>query len=91
MFLDEFYLKNNVVLKERMTLASYALVVDFTKIGFGIGYATKEYIKDELNKKELYELDVIPKIPCRYIGLAVLKNSIPNFCTKKLIELILKK
>jgi len=89
-FLDNFANKNNVTLKPNIELASYTLVVEFTKINFGIGYAIKDYIKKELNNKELFTLDINPKIPSRYIGIATSKNHTPNFSTKKLIEIITK-
>ena len=47
-FLDDFTRKYNVTLKPNIELASYNLVVEFSKIGLGIGYVTKDYIKDEL-------------------------------------------
>ena len=90
-FLDTIARENGVVLKPNMKLASYTLVVEFAKIGFGIGYATKEYIKQEIKNKELFELKLKEKIPSRYIGIALSKNYIPNFSTKKLIEIITKK
>ncbi len=89
-FLDKFSNENNVIFKPNIELASYTLVVEFTKIGLGIGYATKEYIKDKIKNKELYELKIKEKIPSRYIGIALSKNHIPNFSTKKLIEIINK-
>ncbi len=89
-FLDKFLNENNIILKPNIELASYTLVVEFTKIGLGIGYATKEYIKDKIKNKELYELKIKEKIPSRYIGIALSKNHIPNFSTKKLIEIIKK-
>lgn len=89
-FLDDFARDNNVVLKPNIELASYSLVVEFSKIGLGIGYATKEYVKDLLKNKELFELKIKEKIPSRYIGIALSKNHIPNFGTKKLIEIINK-
>lgn len=89
-FLDNFCSKNGVVLKPNIDIASYSLVVEFTKIGLGIGYATKEYIQSELKNKELFELKTIPSIPQREIGVAYLKNMIPNFSSKKLIEIITK-
>jgi len=88
--LDDFTKKFGVILKPNIELASYSLVVEFSKIGFGIGYATKEYIKDEIKNKELFELNIKEKIPSRYIGIALSKNHIPNFSTKKLIEIITK-
>lgn len=89
-FLDNIARENGVVLKPNIELASYSLVVEFSKIGFGIGYATKEYIKQEIKNKELFELKVKEKIPSRYIGIALSKNHVPNFSTKKLIEIITK-
>lgn len=90
-FLDKFARENNVILKPNIELASYSLVIDFTKIGYGIGYATKEYIKRYVQDEELFELTIKEKIPPRYIGMALSKNHIPNFSTKKLIEIINKK
>ena len=89
-FLDNIARENGVVLKPNIELASYSLVVEFSKIGLGIGYATKEYIKEEIKNKELYELKIKEKIPSRYIGIALSKNHVPNFSTKKLIEIITK-
>lgn len=89
-FLDNIARENGVVLKPNIELASYSLVVKFSKIGLGIGYATKEYIKDAIKNKELFELKIKEKIPSRYIGIALSKNHVPNFSTKKLIEIITK-
>lgn len=90
-FIDNFAKEHNVILKPNMELASYTLVVTLAKIGFGIGYATKEYIKKELENKELFELKIKQNIPPRFIGIALCKNNLPNFSTKKLIEIITKK
>ena len=90
-FIDKLTKEYNVILKPNMELASYTLVIAFTKIGFGIGYATKEFIKKELENKELFELKIKETIPPRYIGIALSKNNLPNFSTKKLIEIITKK
>ena len=90
-FLDEFTKTHNVTLKPNIELASYSLVVEFAKIGLGIGYATKEYLTEELKNNEIKILDLEETIPGRYIGIATSTNHIPNFCTKKLIEIITQK
>ena len=89
-FLDNIARDNGVILKPNIELASYSLVVEFSKIGFGIGYATKEYIKEAIDAKELFALNIKEKIPSRYIGIALSKNHLPNFSSKKLIEIITK-
>ena len=90
-FLDNITKENNVTLKPNIELASYSLVVEFTKIGLGIGYVTKEYIQDELKNKELFELKIKEKIKERYIGIATSNKHLPNFSTKKLIDIITQK
>ncbi len=89
-FLDNYLNVNNVVLEPEMNLTSFTLVNDFTRIGFGIGYSTKEYIQKDLDEGTLYELDVVPKIPSRKVGLAYSKKNLPSFCTRKLIDIITK-
>ena len=89
-FLDDFAKENNTILKPNIELASYSLVVEFAKIGLGIGYATNNYVKEELKNQELYEIKLKEKIPSRYIGIATSNNHLPNFSTKKLIEIINK-
>lgn len=87
-FLDDFCAKRNITLQPDMNLTSYSLVVEFTKIGFGIGYATRDYIKEELNSKKVFELSVSPAIPSRGIGIAYSRRNLPNYCTKKFIDII---
>lgn len=89
-FIDNFAKKYNTFLKPDIELSSYTLVSEFVKIGFGIGLVTKEYIKNELKNNELYEIKLEEKMPKRHIGIAISKNHLPNFSTKKLIELIKK-
>lgn len=87
-FLDNYLHENNTVLIPKTEIVSYNLIMDFVKSGFGIGYATKEFIKDDLNKS-LFEIKVTPKIPARYIGIATLNKTIPNYSVKKLIHLMI--
>lgn len=88
-FLDNWAYNNDVILKPILEVASYNLVVEFTKIGMGIGYVTKDYIKKELEDKNLFELDIQPPIPQREIGIAVKKDMISSFTTQKFIDMIL--
>ncbi len=90
-FLDNFMKENNSILNSDMDIASYNLMIELVKIGFGIGFATREYINSELKNGELIELKIKQKIPPRHIAIATSKNTIPSFSTKKLIEIIEKK
>ena len=90
-FLDNLMGSYNVNLKPIMELASYSLVVEFAKIGFGIGYVTKDYIKKEIKNKELFILNIKENIPKRSIGIITSKTHFPSFSAKKLIEIITNK
>ena len=90
-FLDAFLQGNNIKLIPQIEIASYNLVMDFIKIGLGIGYATKDFILDELNQNKLYEIKTTPKVPKRQIGIALMNNTIASFGVKKLIEIVLEK
>lgn len=87
-YLDNYLKENSVVLHPKTEIVSYNLIMEFVKSGFGIGYATKEFIKSELDNKTLYEINVIPKVPKRYIGIATLNQSVPNYSAKKLIDMM---
>ena len=86
-FLDQFARDHGVTLKPSVELGGYSLVVEFTKIGFGIGYATRDFINPS-DLEKIFFLSLKEKIPSRYIGIALSKNNVPSFSTQKLIEFI---
>lgn len=88
MFLDNFLSKNNIKLNSTMELASYSLVIEFAKIGFGIGFVTKNYVQNELNDNILFEIKTTPSIPKRKILVLTKKDYFPSFSAQKLIEII---
>lgn len=86
------YLKDNHIdLKPKLEVVSYHLIVDLVRTGFGIGYATKEFIKDELDNKTLYEIKITPNIPKRTIAIVTMDKKEPNHSVKKIIEMIKSK
>lgn len=90
-YLNNYLKTNNTDLKPQLEVVSYNLIMNLVSAGFGIGYATKEFIKSELEKKELYEIKVKPSIPKRFIGIATIDKKTPNYSVKKLIEMITRK
>lgn len=87
-YLNNYLKKNNVNLKPQLEVVSYNLIMDLVKAGFGIGYATKEFIKPELDNKILYEIEITPTIPKRFIGIVTIDKKTPNYSVKKLIEIV---
>lgn len=89
-FLDKVSLENEVVLKPEMELTSHSLVTQFTKIGLGIGFVTKEYLENELEDGTLFEIRLKEKIESRYIGLIYMKTRVLSKTAKKFLELLQK-
>lgn len=89
-YLNNYLKNNNTTLKPQLEVVSYNLIMDLVKSGFGIGYATKEFIKTELENESLYEIKVTPKVPKRYIGMTIIDKKTPNYSVNKLIEMIEK-
>lgn len=90
-YLNSYLKENNIDLRPQLEVVSYNLIMDLVSAGFGIGYATKEFITDDLKNKRLYEIEVIPNVPKRYIGIATIDKKTPNYSVKKLIEMMTKK
>ena len=87
-FIKKIEIDNNISFNNNIESSSYTLIAEFAKLGLGIGIGTKEYIEDDLKNHNLYEIKVKEKLPNRYIGVATLKTKMPNFSTKKFIDII---
>lgn len=87
-FLDRFTSSNKIKLNSSMELASYSLILEFAKIGLGIGFISRDYAKKEIDEKELFEINTIPQIPKRKILVLTKKDYLPSFSTSKLLEII---
>ncbi len=89
-YIEKYCKENNVTLHSVIDAASSNLLIEFAKIGYGVGVVTKEYVLKELKQKELYELNVIPKIPKRDFGIICLKQNYFNKCCETFLEMIKK-
>lgn len=73
----EHYFKNNRVhIEPKMSIASSSLLIDFTRMNYGIGYVTKLYVEDFLENNQLFEIKVIPTPERIEYGVIQLKNNI---------------
>ena len=90
-FLDNFMTKNNITLTPDFEFTSYSLVTEFTKSGLGLGFITKEYLNNELENNELFEVKLDKKIPSRKLGIAYLSNKPLSKSSEKFIDLLKNK
>lgn len=83
MSVQRYFKRNDIKIEPRMNIGSSNLLIDFARIGYGIGYVTKLYVEDELENKKLFEINIDPKAENIEYGLITLKNNImPSYCNK---------
>jgi len=87
-YIDQICNKENITLKPKMELASTTLVTNFINSGHGLGFLTKEYIKEQLDNQELFEIKTNPKIDTRYIGIIYQNNKPLNNIASKFITFL---
>lgn len=73
-FVDNLFSQNNILVEPEIELGSVDLLVKFAKIGLGISFVTKNFIHNELENKEVYEIKIKEEIPKRKVGVATLKG-----------------
>lgn len=87
-FIEDYFKENNVTIKSIMDIASSNLLIDFVKIGYGVGVVTKQYVQEELDNKELFKINVTPKLKVRNFGMIKLKDNILSKSAEVMINLI---
>lgn len=87
-YIDAICKERNVELKSIMNIASSNLLIDFVKIGYGIGFVTKQYVLNELENNEFIEIQVEPPLPPREFGIIELKDNFLSFSAEAMLELI---
>ena len=71
-----------------MNIASSNLLINFIKMGYGIGYVTELYVDDELKSEKLFKLNVDPEPESISFGIMSLKNNVMTNHCKEFIEII---
>ncbi len=74
--------------KAHINLASHSLVYEFVKEGFGIGLAIKEFILEELEQQDLYELELEEPLDPLNLIMITGNTNFPSYATVQLINLI---
>lgn len=90
-YLDSLCNKNKIHLQQGYELHSYELVIEFVKVGLGLGFINKNHVKEELKNEKLLEIKTNFQIPKREIGIAIPKKYENNEYLKEFIQMIKKK
>ena len=85
--LDSNLLRYNVELRPKFELASLDLLIEFAKKNMGIICVSKQYIKTELENRELKIIPLKEKLDLRSISLAFDNNTISH-AAKRFMEIL---
>lgn len=87
-YFDLLLKSRNIDCTPSIEVDSQNLLINYVANGFGIGFATKEFIKEEINQKKVHVIDV-GQIPRRKVGFVKYAKNKLNVSSEKLIELIM--
>lgn len=85
---EKYFQDNNLNITPKMNIASSNLLINFIKMGYGIGYVTELYVDDELKSEKLFKLNVDPEPESISFGIMSLKNNVMTNHCKEFIEII---
>lgn len=87
-FIDKYLKEQQIDIYHLIELSTMDLLIEFAKIGVGIGCCIKECVSKELASGELVELPAKGEIPKRTIGFVMSANVTPNTATREFMDFI---
>ena len=87
-YVEKFMLSKGIKISPEFELGSFDLLLEFAKINLGIACVVKEFSRDYLEKKELYEVNLLEEIPSRSIGVCYLKSVPLLLASTKFVEIL---
>jgi len=88
---DEFFKAKGITTDPIIELGSLDLIIDFVKLGLGVGCVVREFVQEEIDKGNLCELRLTEDMPKRAIGLITLKNTPLKFAAQSFAKMVLGK
>jgi len=83
---DEHFINNQVNANVEIEISSMEFLTEFAKIGLGIAAVIRDFVIEEIEKGNLYEWKVEPKLPTRNFGILYKKGEPLSIATRSFIE-----
>ncbi len=85
-YIEDYLTKNQIETGQILEFNNMELLIDFSKIGLGIGCVIKEFVQDELKNNSLIELPLPVKTGTYSVGFAYNKTKLQSSSVNKFIE-----
>ncbi len=87
-YIDHYFFENHVKVNQVIEATSLDLLIEFAKIGLGLGCVIKEFVLKELASKQLIRIPLKYPIPKRSIGFVCAKGIQSSVATTNFIDYI---
>ncbi len=84
--IEDYFNKNHIETGQILEFSNMDLLIDFSKIGLGIGCVIKEFVQKELEDHTLIELHLPSAIARRNVGFAYNRTTLQSGSVNKFIE-----
>lgn len=84
--IDRYLTEQQIEIPHPMEISTMDLLIEFARIGLGIGCCIRECVQQDLDAGHLVEIPVPGLIPKRLIGLALPASPAPLQATEKFLE-----
>ena len=85
-YLEDYFEQHHIEAGSISEISNMDLLIDFSKIGLGIGCVAKEFVQKELEERTLIELPLPSGLKKRSVGFAFNKTILQAASAKKFIE-----
>lgn len=89
--LEMFLAIHKIQLNVEIEISSMEFLVEFAKIDLGVASVIREFVQEEIDKKQLYEWKTKPSLPPRNIGLLYQKDATLSIACKTFIDFMKKR
>ncbi len=87
-YIDRYMTENHLSPANLLEISTMDLIIEFSKIGMGIGCVIKEFVKDELKQGTLVEIPLHTPLQKRTVGFAVRNDKYMNAPLKYMLEML---
>ncbi len=84
-YIDDYFLEHEIHVRDSIDISEMDLLIDFARIGVGVGCVIKNFVKSDLEDGTLVEIPLRNPIPKREVGFAYKTNA---RASKSLVEFI---
>lgn len=86
MYIDNYFRTYQVETNKILEVNNMDLLIEFAKIGLGVGCVIKDFVQDELKSGALIEVPFVAPISKRQVGFAYATNVEPSESLEKFID-----